>query len=453
MWRRLAIIVACAAGGAALLWPTGGPRVESARNERRLEVRIAGRAGAVPVYAVAPFSAADPGDPAAIEAATMVSGVISQDLAFEDAFPLFPPDAATSIAGPDARGNLPFARWHEAGADGLLAGLVRLTGDVVEVEARIHETSTGDLAFARGYTAPAAGLRSLAHTIANEILRAQTGIEGLARSRLAFVSDRGGTRRELGGMLRRFKEIYVSDYDGENQRRVTFDGDLDMTPAWSADGRAIAYTSFRRGFQDIFVSRPDEGRVESPTRARGKNWLPAWSPDGAWIALTSNRTGNEEIHLVRPDGSEARQVTEHWAIDTSPAWSPDGSRIAFTSSRSGSPQIWIVDADGQNPRQLTREKYCDKPSWAPGPIDEVAYVSRTKTGFDIKVIDVGTGADRQLTFGEGFNESPAFSPNGRHIAFSSTRRGGQQIWTMTRLGQHLRQITTIGNNTMPAWAR
>jgi TolB protein len=111
-----------------------------------------------------------------------------------------------------------------------------------------------------------------------------------------------------------------------------------------------------------------------------------------------------------------------------------------------------MDADGANPRQLTAERYCDRPTWSPAR-DEVAYVSRTKTGFDIKVIAVATGASRQLTFGLGFNESPAFAPNGRHIAFSSTRHGGEQIWTMDCDGRHLRQVTTIGNNSMPAWSR
>ena len=79
-------------------------------------------------------------------------------------------------------------------------------------------------------------------------------------------------------------------------------------------------------------------------------------------------------------------------------------------------------------------------------------MSRTKTGYDIKVIEPATGATRQLTFGPQ-NESPAFSPNGRHIAFTSTRAGGQQIWIMNRLGGGLRRVTHAGNNSMVAWSR
>lgn len=67
--------------------------------------------------------------------------------------------------------------------------------------------------------------------------------------------------------------------------------------------------------------------------------------------------------------------------------------------------------------------------------------------------DDGTGRIRQLTFGPGFNESPSWAPNGRHLAFSSSCSGGEQIWTMTRNGSNLRQVTSLGNNTMPAWSR
>ena len=80
-------------------------------------------------------------------------------------------------------------------------------------------------------------------------------------------------------------------------------------------------------------------------------------------------------------------------------------------------------------------------------------MSKTKTGFDIKVLVLSTGDTRQLTSGQGFNESPAFAPNGRHIAFASTRHGGEQIWVISSTGRGLRQVTTAGSNSMPAWSR
>lgn len=425
---------------ALVLIPSTPPRVSVPRHERNLSVKIVGRNGAPARLALADVAVIAE-TPGLADAARVVGEVLRQDLAFEEAFAVLPGEAAGSgTPGPQD-------------ADGLAAVTLRQRDTSLEIEVRISKTGTGEEAFARGYVAPASQARTAAHAIADEIHLQLAGVRGVANTRLAFVSDRGGMRRELGGMLRHFKEIWSVDYDGANERRITSDGDLDMTPSWSPDGRAVAYTSLRPGFQDIFVSLLDQRRVVNPTRGTGTNRLPAWSPDGMRIAFATVRDGNEEIYVINRDGSGSRRLTRHPAIDTAPAWSPDGAQIAFTSNRTGSPQIWVMDADGSNAFALTAEKYCDRPTWSPPPHNEIAYVSRTTTGFDIKVIDLATREARQLTFGHGFNESPSFSPNGRHIAFASTRRGGQQIWIISRTGDGLRQVTTIGNNTMPNWSK
>src|SRR5262249_27284569 len=93
----------------------------------------------------------------------------------------------------------------------------------------------------------------------------------------------------------------------------------------------------------------------------------------------------------------------------------------------------------------------DRPTWSPAPFNEIAYAARTGPGFDIKVIDVPTRQVRQLTFGEGTNESPSFAPNGRHIAFTSTRSGKSQIFVMGRDGKDVKQLTNAGNNKQQSW--
>ena len=84
---------------------------------------------------------------------------------------------------------------------------------------------------------------------------------------------------------------------------------------------------------------------------------------------------------------------------------------------------------------------------------EIAYTARTGPGNDVKVLELATGQVRQLSFGEGTNESPSFSPNGRHLAFMSTRSGKSQIFTMARDGKDLRQVTRTGNNYQPDWSK
>ena len=164
-------------------------------------------------------------------------------------------------------------------------------------------------------------------------------------------------------------------------------------------------------------------------------------------------TGTPEIYIANRDGSNVRRLTNHPGIDITPTWSPSGTQIAFTSDRSGSPQIYIIGADGLGLVKKTSESYCDRPTWSPAPYNEIAYASRSGPGFDIKILDMAAGQTRALTFGEGTNESPAFSPNGRHLVFTSTRAGKTQVFTMARDGKNVKQITRAGNNYEPDWSR
>jgi TolB protein len=308
--------------------------------------------------------------------------------------------------------------------------------------------------FGREYTGSVDNPRLYAHTIADEVHQNQRGLRGVARTKLTFASDRNGERIVGPVDNRTIKEVYMADYDGGNQRRVTVNRSLNITPVWSADGRAIAYTSYRRGFPDVFVSFIYEGRLETPAAGTPdeQNWLPAWSPDGRRIAFTSNRDGNPELYVIDADGGNLRRLTNNPAIDTSPTWSPTGTQLAFTSDRSGRPQIYVIGVDGTGIRRMTFESYCDRPTWSPAPFNEIAYSSRTGPGHDIKILELATGAVRQLTFGLGTNESPAYAPNGRHLAFTSTRSGGKQIFTMARDGSNLRRVTRAGNNEMANWS-
>jgi TolB protein len=155
------------------------------------------------------------------------------------------------------------------------------------------------------------------------------------------------------------------------------------------------------------------------------------------------------------DGSNLVRITRHPGIDATPTWSPSGNQIAFTSDRSGSPQIYIAEADGLGqPRRITTgESWADRATWAPAPFNEIAYAARTGPGYDIKVYDVANGGEpRLITHGEGSNESPAYSPTGRHLAFASSRKGKWQIFVIGRNGNGLRQVTTEGNNATPNWS-
>ena len=420
--------------------------------------KISGNGGAKPKLAVPDFLAATPDAESKAIAAT-IGQVLWADLDFEREYYMVPRDTYASIPVPASVDAVPFDRWRELGADGVVIGAVRKTAAGVTVQVKLYSVAGQTAAFSKEYSGTAANPRVFAHTISDEIFKQQRNLTGVARTKLTFSSDRDGERMKGTVYDRKIKEIYISDYDGANPRRITVNRSLNINPVWSSDGKAIAYTSYRRqNFPDIFIQRIYDGTPpESPAHGTDRihNFLPAWSPDGTKLAFMSNRDGNAEIYVMDANGGNLRRITRHPNIDATPTWSPAGNQIAFTSDRSGSPQIYVVDADGLGqPQRITSDdSWADRATWSPAPFNEIAYAARNGPGFDIKIRDMTTGQSHFLTNGEGSNESPAFSPTGRHIAFASTRLGNQQIFVVARDGNGLHQVTKEGNNYTPNWSR
>lgn len=432
--------------------PPQTPASDASQQPDRIATTITSDAGAVARFAVPEFIPLS-NDAETVDAARTIGRVLFDDLTFEREFALIPRDIYTTIPAASSFATVPFDRWREINADGVVVGTVQKMESGIRVEVRLFNVRSRQSAFSREYTGAVANKRLYAHTIADELHQQQRALRGVARTKLTFNSDRDGER--LGGTVesRSVKEVYIADYDGENQRRVTTNRSLNINSVWSPDGRSLAYTSYRRGPPNIFIANIYEGTGGELTKAVGQNWLPTFSPDGTRIAFSSTRDGNAEIYISSRDGANLRRLTNHPGADTSPTWSPSGTQIAFTSDRTGTPQIYVMGADGLGLQKITSESYADRPTWSPAPYNEIAYSARTGPGNDIKIRDLASGVVRQLTFGEGTNESPAFAPNGRHLAFMSTRSGKSQIFTITRDGRDLKQVTRTGNNYQPDWSR
>lgn len=427
------------------------PGNQTPQQPSNVEVPILGDPGTPPRLAVPDFLALS-NDRETQDIARSIAEVLFQDLEFEREFYMIPRDTYRSIPVAPSIGEPPLDRWRELGADGVVMGSVSKTGITIRVEMRLYRAASRQQLYAREYSGSAANPRLYAHTIADELHESQRQLRGVARTKLTFSSDRNKERVTGTVENRDVKEVYIGDYDGANQRRITVNRQLNITPVWSPDARSIAYTSYRSGFPDIYISMIFQGTMSTPTKAVGQNWLPAFSPDGTRIAFTSNRDGNPELYIANIDGSNVRRLTNNPAIDTTPTWSPSGTQIAFTSDRGGPPSIWVVGVDGLGLRRISSDN-SDRPTWSPAPYNEIAYAARTGPGYDIKILNIAAGDTRQITFGEGSNESPAWSPNGRHLAFTSTRAGKTQVFTVDRDGKNVRQITRDGNNQQPNWSQ
>jgi TolB protein len=424
-----------------------------ATGQGEIAVSIRGEAGAPAHYAVPDFIPLTP-DKETVDAAKLIAEVLWNDLAFEREFDMIPRDTYKTIEQIPAAETINFDRWRELGADGVVKGTVRRTGNTFQVEMRLFSVQARRVALGRVYeNVSLRNPRAAAHTISDDIHQTQSGLRGVARTKLTFISDRDNERIIDTVETRTVKEVYVADYDGANQVRVTANRRLNINPSWSPDGRSVAYSSYTRIHPQIIISNIYQGTRQTLTDEKASAYMPVYSPDGTRIAFMSQRDGNSEIYVMNRDGSGVRRVTNNLAADVTPTWSPAGTQIAFTSDRSGTPQIWIMDVDGLNVRRLTfSERWADRATWSPAPYNEIAYAGQTGPGYDIRIYDVASGQTRTITDGLGSNESPAFAPNGRHLAFTSTRNGKAHIFTIARDGRDLRQITRTGNNTTPHWS-
>ena len=232
------------------------------------------------------------------------------------------------------------------------------------------------------------------------------------------------------------------------------DGTLDVAPAWSPDGRHIAFSSRRDDTWGIYVMEADGSNLRGLTDHRDDDFVGAWSPDGRHIAFASNRDGNWEIYVMEADGTNPRRLTDHPGFDWGAAWSPDGYYIAFSSDRDdGAGDIFVMEADGTNLRRLTDDGGQDMdPAWSPYG-DYIAFSSDRDGDWDIYLMKEGGTNLHRLTDAGHQDRSPAWSPDGYYFAFHSDRDDGAgDIFVMEEDGS-LRRLTNDGGyDWEPAWS-
>jgi TolB protein len=377
------------------------------------------------------------------ELSTALTDVIANDLDLSGYFLLMDRKAFLDEDGsgltPD---NIRFRNWSLIGTELLLKGGYTVIGRNIEVDIRLYDADWGTLVFGKKFLGKTSEYRHLMHRVGNEVIFALTGIKGMFLSRFAFVNNSTGKG-----------EVYICDFDGHNPEQITKDDSIAMLPRWSPEGDSLAYNSFMEGSGSMLYIRDLATRkVKKVSGRKGLNTGARWLENGKALDLTLSFNGNPDIYTIDLDGKILQQLTRHWGIDISPSRSPDQNKIVFVSNRSGSPQIYVKDLNTHSEERLTFDlKYCTSPVWS--VTDKIAFAAIEESGFDIYTMDSDGRNLKRLTEESGNNEDPCWSPDGRYIAFSSSRTGDSQIYIMNSNGGNQKRITFIkGEATTPSWS-
>ena len=351
------------------------------------------------------------------------------------------------LAVPSRDRDVTFKDWRLLKAEALVIGSITpATAGKVEVQFRLYDVFREKQLAGYSYTVSPEALRGLAHQIADVIHEKLTGEPGAFNTRIAYVTleaPRSGAA---------VYKLQVADSDGYNPQTVVQTTEPLLSPAWSPDGRRLAYVSFEDKRSKVYLQNIADGRRELIAEHRGINSAPAFSPDGKRLALTLSRDGNPEIYLFDLATRALRRLTSHPAIDTEPAWSPDGRYLVFTSDRAGKPQIYRMSAEGGEAERLTFEgDYNARASYSPDG-KMLTLVSRQEGLYRIATLRLDTRALQVLT-DTALDESPSFAPNGRLIIYATEVRGRGLLASVSADGR-VRQLYRFAEGEVrePVWS-
>lgn len=405
-----------------------------------------GVAGATPI-AVVPF-AVEGGKPS-----QDIGNIIGSDLQMSGRFKVYGRDKLSST--PSSLQDVKFGYFRSLGADNIVIGKVQEVGaNRYQVSFQLLDAYKGKDApqtavlLNRKFTVSGSELRALSHHISDLIYEQITGVRGIFSTRLAYVvvqrSEAGPTHYVLE----------VSDIDGYEPKALLTSTDPIMSPAWSPNGKEIAYVSFERKHAAIFIQNVATGSRRLLSEFQGINGAPAWSPDGRKLAIVLSKDGTPNIYVMDLASHHLTQLTRDWSINTEPAWAPNGKSIIFTSNRSGGPQIYQKNlATGAVSRVTYDGNYNARASFTRDG-NHIVVLNKDSSLFNIGILDLNNGTFRVLTTSSGTdNESPSIAPNSSMVLYGTLAAGRGVLGVVATDGSvQLRMPARNGEVQDPAWS-
>lgn len=403
-----------------------------------LDITVTGGEVAAQPIAVVPFAQGqgDPADVAQIVAADLDRSGLFRSLKRED----------MKFGLPTDESQVDYRTWRALNQEALVIGRVTPLGNgAAKVTAELFDVArTSKILSIEATALRPSEWRSMAHKVADQIFERLTGVKGIFDTRIAYVTV------QMNNGKRQYKLIWA-DADGENPREIARSNEPLLSPAWSPDGKRIAYVAFEGGRSKIVIQTPTTGEYVVFLGERGINSAPAWSPDGSKLVVTLSYETNADLYVIDLSSRTRRRLTDSYAIDTSPTVSPDGRSVAFLSDRGGSAQIYLVPITGGEAKRLTFEgRRNEQPRFSPDG-KTLALVNYDGSGYRIGLLDLASNALKIISDGP-LDEGPSFAPNGATVIYTRQGPRGAELATVSTDGRIRQQLRQTGDVREPAWA-
>ncbi|MCB8889861.1 Tol-Pal system beta propeller repeat protein TolB [Vreelandella malpeensis] len=346
---------------------------------------------------------------------------------------------------PSQASDVQFGTWRSLDVRYLVVGRAQQTGNGYELQFELMDISGQSRMIGETVTVSGNDLRGAAHYISDQVFEAITDIRGAFSTKIAYVTAQGvGDNMQFG--------LYVADADGQRSQQVLTSDQPIMSPAWSPDGRKLAYVSFETERPAIYIQDVSTGQRVQATSFEGINGAPAWSPDGRKLAMSLSKDGQPDIYVLDIGSRSLDRVTQSNSIDTEPTWSPDGRSLIFTSDRSGGPQIYRTPVGGGSADRLTYTgNYNARARFSPEG-DELFLIHQSGRGYQVARQELDGG--RLVVISETTrDESPSVAPNGTMVIFATQQGGSGFLSAVSADGRSsFRLPAAQGEVRDPAWS-
>ncbi|MFO0678734.1 MAG: hypothetical protein U0169_19535 [Polyangiaceae bacterium] len=354
----------------------------------------------------------------------VVADTASHDFVLSSLFQVLDPKSFTANLDAEGFGIDP-ASWRNVGAEGVVKGTVAPKGTGVHLDLRLFVVSRGaEAVLKKEFDVPQAGVRGAVHQFVNEVVGWFTGTPGTFGTRLVFSASTGAGQ----------KGVFAIESDGNGLGRLSTVSNVSLAPAIGPGG--IFYSGgLPDGTYSLFKVGSSTPAIKHPGLVFGSAF------GGSKVALVISQGGQSDIFVGNADGSDLRKVT-NGGLNTHPAFGP-GGKLAYVSNASGNPQIYV---DGT--RVSSRGTYNMAPVWCNDKENpKILFMGRDGSTWDIFSVDPNgnPGSVKRLTQDQGSNTYPACSPDGRSVAFFSTRGG---LFTANLQGMNQQKIASVQGESL-----